>query len=111
MYQLWRGTLAGQGGTQYPNTVRKIGKYRDTVMCQKSTKYRYLIYDRSRLLKAVSIPRVCSPLACMHQKATSDMREKGEKILIGRTIENPGHWMPFQFRHRLCSHLPLSLKS
>ena len=44
---------------------------------------------------------------CMHQKSTSDIATKREKTLIGRTIEKPGHRMPFQFRHRLCSHLPL----
>ena len=40
-------------------------------------------------------------------KSTSDIATKGEKTLIGRTIEKPGHCMPFQFGHRLCNHLPL----
>ena len=38
--------------------------------------YRYRIYDRSRLLKAVSISRICLPQACMHQKSTSDITTK-----------------------------------
>ena len=74
-------------------------------------KYQYCIYDWSHLLKAVSISRVCLPQACMHQKSTSDSVRKQEKTLIGTTIEKPGLWMPFQFCHRLCNHLPLSLKS
>ena len=36
----------------------------------------------------------------------------GSRPLIGTTIENPGHWIPVQFRHRLCNHhLPSNLKS
>ena len=50
---------------------------------------------------------LCLPQVCMHQKSTSDIATKGEKTLIGRTIEKPGHCMPFQFGHRLCNHLPL----
>ena len=42
-------------------------------------KYQYRIYDRSRLLKAVSISRVCLPQACMHQKSTSDIARTYEK--------------------------------
>ena len=59
------GTLVG---TQYRNTVRKIGKYRNTV--SKSTKYRYRIYFRSRLLKGVSISRVCLSQTFTHQQST-----------------------------------------
>jgi len=43
------------GGTQYRNTVRKIGKYRNTV--SKSTKDRHSKYDQLRLLKVASIKR------------------------------------------------------
>ena len=71
----------------------------------------YCIYDRSRLLTAVSVSRVCLPQACRHQKSNSDIGRKREKTLIGRTIEMPGYWMPFQFLYRLCNHLPLSLTS
>ena len=35
------GTLVG---TQYRNTVRKIGNYDTEIACQKSTKYRYRFY-------------------------------------------------------------------
>ena len=72
-------------------------------------KYQYRIYDRSRLLKAVSISRVCLPQACMHQKSTN--REHVRRPLISTMIEKLGHWTRFQFCHRLCNHLPLSLKS
>ena len=47
--------------------------------------------------------RVFVYLKHMHQKSTSDIATKREKTLIGRTIEKPGHCMPFQF-HRLCNH-------
>ena len=40
---------------------------------------------------------------CMHQKSTSDIARKREKTLIGRMIEKPSHWTPFQFHHRLCN--------
>ena len=56
-----------------PNTVRKIGKYQNTVTKIDEIPCQYGIYDRSRLLKAVSILRVCLPQACMHQKSTSDI--------------------------------------
>ena len=36
------------------------------IPCQISTKYRYCIYFRSRLLKGVSISRVCLSQAFMH---------------------------------------------
>ena len=93
------------GGTQYRNTAKKLAN--TEIPCQKSTKYRYLNYDRTHLLKAVFISRVCLPQACMHQKSTSDIGRKREKTLIGSTIKKPGHWMPFQFCHRLYNHLPL----
>ena len=57
-----RGTL---GDTQYPNTLRKIGRHRNTVskideipMC--------MIYDGSHLLKVVSISHVILSQACKH---------------------------------------------
>ena len=99
------------GGGGVANTAIPLEKLANTeIPCRKSTKYRYRIHDRSRLLKAVSISRVCLPQAFMHQKSTSDIARKREKTLIGTTIKKPGHWMPFQFCHRLYNHLPLSLK-
>ena len=74
-----RGTL---GDTQYHNTVRKIGKYRNTGTVSKIDEIPNSIYDRSRLLKAVSILRACLPQACMHLKSTSDFARKREKTLI-----------------------------
>ena len=46
LYNYFRGGHWWGRGTQYLNTVRKIGKYR------------YRIYDRSRLFKVISISRV-----------------------------------------------------
>ena len=95
------------GGYPIPQYRKKNWQIRKYRVNNRSTKYRYRIYDRTRLLKAVSISRVCLPQACMHQKSTSDIGRKREKTLIGSTIKKPGHWMPFQFCHRLYNHLPL----
>ena len=91
--------------------LKQIGKYRNTV-----SKIDEIptdgIYDQSRLLKALSISRVWLPQPCMYQKSTSDIARKREKTLIGRAIEKPGHWMPFQFRHRfLKESLNITIKS
>ena len=102
------GVPQRRGHWGVPNNAMPQEKLANTeIPCQKSTKYRYLNYDRTRLLKAVFISRVCLPQACMHQKSTSDIGRKSEKTLIGSTIKKPGHWMPFQFCHRLYNHLPL----
>ena len=53
------------------------------IPCRKSTKYRYHIYDRWRLLNVVSISRVFFFLisqARIHQKSTSTFARKREKI-------------------------------
>ena len=100
-FALWKGVIEG-----YCNTMRKIGKYRNTIPKLKSMKYRYCIYDWSHLLKAVwSISHGCLRQACMHRK----IARKHQKSLSGTMIEKPDHWMPFQFRHRLCNHLPLNV--
>ena len=57
----------GGGGTQYRNTVGKIGKNR------------YCIYDRSSLFKVISISRVCLSQAFMHQQSTSSIVRKRER--------------------------------
>ena len=84
------GYIGGQFG-KYRNTMSKIDEI------PKVTKYRY------------RIPFRVFVYLCMHQKSTSDIARKCEKTLISRMIEKPGHWMPFQFCHRLCNHLALSL--
>ena len=66
----FRGTL---GGTQYRKTVRKIG---NEIPCRKSAKYRYRIYDRSRLLENVSISLAILSEACMHQKVKAKVKAK-----------------------------------
>ena len=74
-----RGTF---GGTQYRNTVRKIGKYR------------YRIYDLWRLLNVVSISRVFFNISSMYTPEINlNPREKTweDLALIGTTIEKPGH--------------------
>ena len=39
------------------------------------------------------------------------LREHVRRPLISTMIEKLGHWTRLQFCHRLCNHLPLSLKS
>ena len=68
----------GGGGTQYRNTVRKIGKYWNT-MLKIDEILRHHSYDRSRLLENVTVSRVCLSQACMHQQSTSAIAQKREK--------------------------------
>ena len=56
---------------------------------------RYRIYDQSRLLKVVTIPRVW--LSQVYKNTWEDLE------LIGTTIEKPGYWMSYQFQ-KLCKH-------
>ena len=86
-----KGLNVGSVGKKYT----LLRPWNTEIPCQKSTKYRYRICDRSRLLKAVSISRVRLSQACMHQKSSSDITRKREKTLIGTAIEKPGYWMPF----------------
>ena len=53
------------GGYPIPQFNVELGKYRITGIMLKLTKYRYCIYDQSRLLKNVSILRVCLSQACI----------------------------------------------
>ena len=54
------------GGTQYSKE-----KLTNTeIPCQKSLKYRYRMYNWSRILKFVSISRVFLSQACVHQQST-----------------------------------------
>ena len=74
-------------------------------------KYQYRIYDQSRLLKAVSISRVCLPQACMHQKSTSDIARTREKTFDQYNDQKARSSDALPICHRLCNRLPLSLKS
>ena len=92
-----RGTLG------VPNTVqyRKKNWQKTEKPCQKSTKYRYRIHDLSRLLKVVSISRVCLSQAFMHQQSTSAFVRKREKTLKR---------MPYQFYHRLTVRICVTVR-
>ena len=106
------GNIGGGGGYPIPQyRLKQIGKYRNTVSKIDEIPTDR-IYDQSRLLQALSISRVWLPQPRMYQKSTSCIARKREKTLIGRTIEKPGHWMPFQFRHRfLKESLNITIKS
>ena len=67
-----RGDIGG-----YPIPYEKLANTK-IPSCQKSTKYRYRIYFRSRLLKVVSISRVCLSQAFMHQQSASPVARKRE---------------------------------
>ena len=78
---LLRGGHGGAGGGGVPNTAIPHEKMVSTeIPCRKWTKYRYRIYDRWRLLNVVSISRVFFIWACIHQKWTSALARKREKI-------------------------------
>ena len=96
-----RGGHWGYPLTQYRKKNWQIAKYR--VKNRRNTDTVFMI---GHVYLKLYPSRVCLPKACMHHKSTSDIARKREKMLIGKTIEKPGHWMPFQFCHRLCKHLP-----
>ena len=79
----------------------QISKYR--VENGRNTDTLYRIYDRWRLLNVVSISHVFSCQACIHQKSTSSFARKTweDLELICTSIEKPGHWMSYQFHHRV----------
>ena len=65
-----------------PNTaIPKEKLWNTEIPCPKSTKYRYRIYDRSRFTSIYSHLACLPPIACMHQKSTSDIVRKYEKTL------------------------------
>ena len=89
-----------------PNTAIPYEKFANTeIPCRKFTKYRYCIYDRWRLLNVVSISRVFFFfISSMYTPEINlSLREKTweDLELIGTTIEKPGHWMSYQFHHRV----------
>ena len=57
--------------------------------------HRYCIYDQSRLLEVVTIPRVW--LSQVYKNTWEDLE------LTGTMIGKPGHWMRDQFQ-KLCKH-------
>ena len=69
-------TRGGGGGTQYRNTVRKIGN--TEIPRRKSTKYQYRMYDQLRLLKVTSIKRngPASILSNLNPRLTGTKIEK-----------------------------------
>ena len=79
-----RGAL---GGTWYRNTVRKIGKYRN------STKYRYRRYDWSRSLRVCHVKHVCT---------------RNQPQTLRENMRRP--WID-QFNDWKAQSLPLSVKS
>ena len=79
------------GVTQYRYTVRKIGKYRNTVSTiDEISEYR--IYDWSCLLNVVSISRVFFISSMYTPEINLSLRGKTEALeLIGTMIEKPGY--------------------
>ena len=155
-----RGTLEG---IQNHNTVRNIGKYRNTgskvnqiptpqlwsVTFTVSIWWRMFVYvnhvctrttsdiarKREKTLGEIHSTKISGKFGLKLNGSVQSNRESFEKTgpsfevdhffrsdrsefwlngsrpLIGTTIEKPRHWIPFQFRHRLCNHLPSYLKS
>ena len=94
-----RGTLEG---TQYRYTIRKRGKYWNTML--KMDEIPILHFnDWWRLLNVV-IHLTCFFISSMYTPEINlHLREKTWEDLefIGTTIEKPGHWMSYQFHHRV----------
>ena len=60
-------------------------------------------YDWLRLLKVVSISRVCLSQACMYQQILCIMLQENRRRRRSDWHNNqkPSHWMHYQFHHRL----------
>ena len=87
-----------------PNTTMPYEKFANIeIPRRKWTKYRYRIYDRWRLLNVVSISRVFFMSSMYTPEINLSLREKTweDLELIDTTIEKPGHWMSYQFHHRV----------
>ena len=80
------GDIVEGGG--YPIPSEKLTS--TEIPCQKSTKYRYCIYDW--LYIRLSISRAFLSRACMHYKSTSAMARKRKKI--PRIYRYNDHWSP-----------------
>ena len=80
------GDIVGDIG--YPIPSEKLTS--TEIPCQKSTKYRYCIYDW--LYIRLSISRAFLSRACMHYKSTSAMARKRKKI--PRIYRYNDHWSP-----------------
>ena len=98
-------TLLNWGGHWgIPNTAIPYEKLANTkIACRKWTKYPYRFYDRWRLLNVVSISRVFFMSSMCTPEINLSLREKTweDLELIDTTIEKPGHWMSYQFHHRV----------
>ena len=68
----WEGS--GKANTTLQSLEGDIEGY--LIPCQKSTNYRYRIHDWSRLLKVVSISRICLSQAIIPQQSTSAIARK-----------------------------------
>ena len=96
-----RGTL----GVPSAAIPWKIGKYRNTVpkMDEILNTNTFIQLYPSRVFVYLK-----------HVGTRNQTQTLGENVRRPWSVERlklPGYWMPFQFRHRLCNHLPLSLKS
>ena len=61
-------------------------------------------YDWLRLLKVVSISRVCLSQACMYQQILCIMLQENRRRRRSdwhKYNQKPSHWMRYQFHHRL----------
>ena len=60
-------------------------------------------YDWLRLLKVVSISRVCLSQACMYQQILCIMLQENRRRPRSDwdNDQKPSHWMRYQFHHRL----------
>ena len=96
--QIRRGTL---GDAQYCNTVRKIGKYRNTVLKIDEIQIPHLWSVTLNYLTLY--PSCVFFISSMHTPEINlSLCEKMWDLkLIGTTIEKPGHWMTYQFRDRV----------
>ena len=85
------GDIVRGGGGGYSTQYRQKNWQIPKIPCQKSTKYRYCIYDW--LYIRISISRAFLSRACMHYKSTSAMARKRKKIprIFYRYND---HWSP-----------------
>ena len=98
----WRGILGGYSIPQYRKKNWQTPKYR--VKNRRKT-------DTAFMIGHVYLKLYLSRVFVYLQYVCTRNQPQTLRDFNGRTIEKPSHWMLFQFRHRLCNHSPLSLKS